>query len=56
MFKKIKYLLKNFDKIKEIVETYQTEQLKRKPKRVSLEGVPEEQRKYIEENYKIERS
>jgi hypothetical protein len=56
MFKKIKYLLKNFDTIKAIVEEHEKAPKKNKPKRVSLEGVPEEQRKYIEENFKIERS
>jgi len=56
MFKKLRYLLKNFDTIKQLVEGYNEKPEKRKPKRVSLEGVPEEQRKFIEENYKIERS
>ena len=56
MFKKIKYLLKNFDTIKNIVENYDklsNVEPEKKNRRVSIAGVPEEQRKFIEENYKI---
>lgn len=53
MFKKIKYLLDNFDKIKEIVENSSKIEQKTTKKRVSISGVPEEQKKYIQEHYKI---
>ena len=54
MFKKIKYLLNNFDTIKKIVEDYDNlVKASKKKKRVSISGVPDEQKKYIEENFKI---
>ena len=56
MFKKIKYLLDNYDAIKEIVEEHKAADKKpekKKHKRVSIAGVPEEQKKYIEKNFKI---
>ena len=53
MFKKIKFLLNNFDTIKKIVEEYGKEPKKKETRRVSIAGVPEEQRKYIEENFEI---
>ena len=57
MFKKIKYLLDNYDTIKEIIESHnkiaKLVPEKKKNKRVSIAGVPEEQKKYIEENFKI---
>jgi len=59
MFKKIKYLLKNFDTIKKIVEEHNsiaTLVPEKKKGKVSIAGVPEEQREYIEKNFKIERS
>ena len=59
MFKKIKYLLKNFDTIKELVEKNKeiaTLVPEKKKGKVSIAGVPEEQREYIEKNFKIERS
>lgn len=54
MFKKINYLLKNFDKIKTIIEDYdKLVQEKANKKRVSIAGVPDEQREYIEKHFKI---
>lgn len=55
MFKKIRYLLKNFDTIKKIVEEYNSiaTLVPEKKNKVSIAGVPDEQKKYIEENYKI---
>ena len=55
MFKKIKYLLDNFDTIKKIVEDYDklAKEATKKKRRVSISGVPDEQKKYIEENFKI---
>ena len=56
MFKKIKYLLDNFDTIKKVVDFYKDPAKKfgeKKHKRVSIAGVPEEQKKYIEDNFKI---
>ena len=56
MFKKIKYLLDNFDTIKKVVDFYKDPTKKveeKKHKRVSIAGVPEEQKKYIEDNFKI---
>lgn len=54
MFKKISYLLKNFDKIKIIIEDYdKISKEKASKKKVSIAGVPDEQKKYIEENFKI---
>lgn len=57
MFKKLKYLLKNFDTIKKIVEEYNNiaTLVPEKKNKVSIAGVPDEQRKYIEENFKIEK-
>lgn len=52
MIKKIKYLLDNFDTIKKIIESYNKEAKKDK-KRVSIAGVPDEQKEYIEQNFKI---
>ena len=54
MFKKINYLLKNFDKIKTIIEDYdKLVQEKASKKKVSIAGVPDEQKEYIEKNFKI---
>jgi hypothetical protein len=52
MFKKLKYLLNNFDKIKKIVEDYDN-LTKKEHKKVSIAGVPDEQKEYIEKNFKI---
>lgn len=52
MIKKLKYILDNFDKLKELLEKEEAPK-KQKKKKVSIEGVPEEQKKYIEENYKL---
>lgn len=54
MLKKMKYLLDNFDKIKEIIENSSKIEQKTTKKRVSIAGVPDEQKKYIQEHYKIE--
>lgn len=53
MFKKIKYLLRNFDTLKKLIEEHDKLAVKVEKKRVSIAGVPEEQRKYIEDNFKI---
>lgn len=55
MFKKLKYILDNFETIKSIVEEKKNPVVKTptKKRRVSIQGVPDEQKKFIEDNYKI---
>lgn len=57
MIKKIKYLLDNFETIKKLVEFYKDPAIKfsekKDHKKVSIAGVPDEQREYIEQNFKI---
>jgi len=52
MIKKIKFLLDNFDTIKKVVEDY-NKLTKKEKRRVSIAGVPDEQKEYIEQNFKI---
>ncbi len=52
MIKKIKFLLDNFDTIKKVVEDY-NKLAKKEKRRVSIAGVPDEQKEYIEQNFKI---
>lgn len=53
-FKKLKWLIKNQEKIKEFIE--QKEAPKKKEKNYSLEGVPEYQLKYINDILEAEKS
>lgn len=58
MIKKIRFLLKHYDTLVKLIVKAEEPIVtlvedKSKKKKVSIYGVPEEQKKYIEDNYKL---